>query len=174
MNTGFTTIELNLKSDYKSNNNQFNSMKILQKITLLVSLVPILVACDKYEIAPIIPQTGANLTAPAAGVSFVLIEKDTLTKIPFTVNNADFGNQVERTYTLEMDLVGANFANPRVLASSTTNTIEITTKKFNSDLVAKGLTRKVASNAEFRIKSTIKAQNAPLYSSGTTYSVTPY
>ena len=104
----------------------------------------------------------------------MLIEKDTLTNILFIEGAADFGNQVERTYTLEMDLVGANFADPTEIASSKKDSITITTKKFNSDLVAKGFKRKEAANAEFRIRSSIAAQKAPLLSDGVTYSVTPF
>lgn len=102
----------------------------------------------------------------------MLIEKDNLTNILFIAGTADFGYQVERTYTLEMDLVGANFANPTEIASSKTNTITVTTKKFNSDLVAKGFKRKEAANAKFRIRSSFAAQKAPLLSDDITYSVT--
>lgn len=103
----------------------------------------------------------------------MLIEKDTLTNILFIAGTADFGNQVGRTCTLEMDLVGANFSNPTEIASSKKDSITITTKKLNSDLVAKGFKRKEAANAEFRIRSFIAAQKAPLLSDGVTYSVTP-
>jgi len=42
-------------------------MKILQKMKWALAIFPILVACEPYEMPSIIPQTGAEVTLPAAG-----------------------------------------------------------------------------------------------------------
>jgi len=79
-------------------------MKPIQKITWIAALVPMLFACDNYEMPPIIDQTGAALSDPVSGSSLVLNGDDPESMIPFTVTAADFGMQGTVTYYLEMDL----------------------------------------------------------------------
>jgi len=149
-------------------------MKTLKKFALSAALVPVLFACDNYEMPPIIEQTGAAITEPAPGSSLVLNGDTPEAMIPFTVTAADFGMQGELTYYLEMDLAGANFANAKELGSSKSNIIEVETEKLNDELVAKGLPLEKASNVEFRVKATITQPLSPIYGEITTLSVTPY
>lgn len=149
-------------------------MKTIQKIAWFAALVPVLFACDNYEMPPIIDQTGAALLDPAAGSSLVLNGDDPEALISFSVTAADFGMQGEVTYYLEMDIAGANFANAKELGFSKSNIIEVSTEKLNDELVAKGLPLEVASDVEFRVKATITQPLSPIYGETTTLSVTPY
>lgn len=149
-------------------------MKTLRQIGWVAILIPMLWACDNYEMPPIIPQTGSALSDPAQGSSLVLNGDDPESMISFTVTPADFGMQGEVTYYLEMDAAGANFANAVELGFSKTNVIEVKTEKINDELVAKGLPLETASNVEFRVKSTITQPLSPIYGETVTLSVTPY
>ncbi len=149
-------------------------MKTILKLARLAAIVPLLFACDNYEMPPIIEQSGAALTEPAAGASLELNKNTPDAMIPFTVSAANFGMQGEVTYYLEMGLAGANFANAKELGFSKTNIIEVKTKKLNDELLAMGLPLKVASNVEFRVKSTISQPLSPIYGQTVTLKVTPY
>lgn len=149
-------------------------MKTLKQIAYLALVIPALWSCDNYEMPPIIPQTGANITIPAQGSSLALSLDNQDVMIPFTVSAADFGSEGEVTNVLQMDLVGASFANAVDLGTSTTLTIEVLTKKLNDALIAKGLPVDAAANAEFRVKSTFNQPMGPIFGETLTLSVTPY
>ncbi|MEN2282565.1 SusE domain-containing protein [Algoriphagus sp. SE2] len=149
-------------------------MKTLRQIGRVVLLLPLLWACQNYEMPPIINQTGSYLSDPSSGTSLVLNSDEPESLITFTVTSADFGMQGDVTYYLEMDEAGAGFANPVELGSSKTNVIEIQTEKLNDELIAKGLPLETASNVDFRVKSTIAQPLSPIYGETVTIAVTPY
>jgi hypothetical protein len=149
-------------------------MKALKQIGWFAALIPALWACENYEMPPVIPQTGSALSDPTEGSLLVLNGDEPEALIPFSVTAADFGMQGEVTYSLQMDVVGASFANSVELGSSKTNLIEIQTEKLNDALIAKGLPLEVASNVEFRVKATIVQPLSPIYGKTVTLSVTPY
>ncbi|MEP1085239.1 SusE domain-containing protein [Algoriphagus sp.] len=149
-------------------------MKTSYKFAYLAFLLPVLWSCDNYDMPPIIPQTGADITNPAQGSALELSLDDQDVMIPFSVTAADFGTAGEVTNVLQMDLPGASFANAVDLGSSMTTTIEVQTKKLNDALIAKGLPVDAAANAEFRVKSTFNQPMAPIVGQTLTLSVTPY
>ncbi len=151
-------------------------MKTIRQIGWIATLIPMLLACDNYEMPPIIQQTGSDLANPAAGTSIVL-EKDGAdeSEIEFTVTAADFGTSGTVRYQLQMDLSGANFAAPVNLGAETeSNIVAVNVEELNEALLAKGLPFEVASNVDFRVRASINLPLSPIFGEPTTLSVTPY
>ncbi|MEY2705207.1 MAG: hypothetical protein RL407_1269 [Bacteroidota bacterium] len=149
-------------------------MKILQKMKWALAIFPILVACEPYEMPPIIPQTGAVVTLPAT-TTFALVKANAdKSTVDFTISAADFGTTGSIKYELEMDLPGSNFAAPVKLGESTSNIIKVNVADFNKALLGKKLPFGVAANVDFRVKATINLPMSAIYGKTTTYKVTPF
>lgn len=151
-------------------------MKAIRQIGLIATLIPLLLACDNYEMPPIIPQTGSAITSPEAGTSIVL-EKDGAdeAELEFTVTAADFGTSGTVSYQLQMDLPSSNFAAPVNLGAGTeSNIITVNVEELNDALLAKGLPFDVASDVQFRVRASINLALLPIIGEPTTLSVTPY
>jgi len=149
-------------------------MKILQKMKWALAIFPILVACELYEMPPIIPQTGAEVTLPAT-TTFALVKANAdKNTVDFTISAADFGTTGSIKYELEMDLPGSNFAAPVKLGESTSNIIKVNVAEFNKALLAKKLPFAVAANVDFRVKASINLALSPIYGKTSTYKVTPF
>lgn len=149
-------------------------MKAIRHLGWMMALIPAIWACDNYEMPPIIPQTGSMLSSPGAGESLVLMSENAEDSIDFQVTVADFGMQGTITYSVEMDVVGADFSEPIALGSSTSNTIKVLTAELNDELIAKGLAFETASQVEFRVKSSINQPLSPIYGNVSTLTITPY
>jgi hypothetical protein len=151
-------------------------MKTIRQIGWAATLIPILWACDTYEMPPIIPQTGSTISSPAAGTAIVL-KKDGADKalIEFTVSAADFGTTGVVKYQLQMDLPAANFAAPVNLGKETeSNIVAVTVEELNKALLAKGLPFAKAASVQFRVKASINLALSPIIGETTTLSITPY
>lgn len=151
-------------------------MKAIRQIGLIAILITLLLACDNYEMPPIIPQTGSAITSPEAGTSIVL-EKDGAdeAELEFTVTAADFGTSGTVSYQLQMDLPSSNFAAPVNLGAGTeSNIITVNVEELNDALLAKGLPFDVASDVQFRVRASINLALLPIIGEPTTLSVTPY
>jgi hypothetical protein len=149
-------------------------MKILKRIGLALAMFPALFACETYEMPPIIPQTGANVSLPAT-TTFALVKANAdKSTVDFTITAADFGTSGTIKYELQMDLPGANFAAPAKLGESESNVIKVNVAEFNKALLAKKLPFGVAANVEFRVKATINQPLSPIFGATAVYKVTPY
>lgn len=149
-------------------------MKIFQKIGWALAFFPVLVACDTYEMPPIIPQTGATVSLPAT-TAFALVKANAdKSTVDFTITAADFGTMGTIKYELQMDLPGANFAAPAKLGESESNVIKVNVAEFNKALLAKKLPFGVAANVEFRVKATINQPLSAIYGATAVYKVTPF
>lgn len=82
-------------------------MKALKQIGWFAALIPVLWACENYEIPPVIPQTGSASSDPKEGSLLVLNGDEPEALIPFSVTAAYFGI----TYSLQMHVVEVSFAN---------------------------------------------------------------
>lgn len=150
-------------------------MKVFRRIGWAAVLIPALFACDNYEMPPIIPQTGSQVTNPAAN-SAIVLKKDGAdkTNLEFTVTAADFGTSGVVKNELQMDLPGANFAAPVSLGTSESNIIAVNVAELNKALLAKKLPFGVAADVEFRVKSTINIALSPITGEKITLKITPY
>src|ERR1044071_2698491 len=123
-------------------------------------------ACETDVQKPILSDD-SKFTAPA------LTNTSSTTTTTFTVDNAgskyeDFawsktaydGLNLATTYTLEASKTD-DFASPRTLATTTTNSATITNGQLNDALLAMGVPGFVETNVNFRVKSVITGQNNP-------------
>lgn len=151
-------------------------MKVLRQIGWVAALIPAILACDNYEMPPIIPQSGSELSGIAPGTSIVLLKEGAAeNNLDFTVTAADFGTQGTVKYQLQMDLPGEDFAGAVNLgAESESNIVTVNVEEFNDALLAKGLPFGEASNVEFRVRASINLPLSPIFGEPTTLSVTPY
>ncbi|MFN3997320.1 SusE domain-containing protein [Algoriphagus sp.] len=151
-------------------------MKVFRQIGWAAALIPLLWACEAYEMPPIIPQTSSNISSPAAGASVILKKDDAdKTDIEFTVTAADFGATGTVKYQLQMDLPNSNFAAPVKLGAETeSNIVKVNVKELNDALLAKGLPFAKAANVQFRVVASINLALLPIIGEVTTLSVTPY
>jgi len=150
-------------------------MKLLRRLGWTVTFLPILVACDPYEMPPIIPQTGSNISAVAGGNTIVL-KKEGADKqeIEFTISAADFGTTGSIRYELQMDVPNSNFAAPVKLGESASNFIKVNVAEFNKALLAKNLKFGVAADVSLRVKASIDQALSPIFGNTTTIKVTPF
>jgi len=129
---------------------------------------------DKTELAltPIAPVLNI-----ADGAVIVLKEADKDVLIDYDWNAADFGVQVVKTYTLQMDKQGNSFADPIAIGVVTDLTeLSIKTSDLNSKLLPMLADPTVAEALplEFRVKADINTNVTPAYSAVIHQTITPY
>ncbi|MFN3759563.1 MAG: SusE domain-containing protein [Algoriphagus aquaeductus] len=150
-------------------------MKVFNRIGWVAVMIPALFACDNYEMPPIIPQTGSDISNPVEGTEIVLIKEGAEDEVlEFTLTAADFGTQGTSRYQLEMDLPGANFEDAVAFGDSDSNFIEVNVAELNEALLAKGLAFGEVANVEFRVKATFDQPMDPIYGKTLTLKITPF
>lgn len=149
-------------------------MKVFSKPLWLAFALPLIWACGEMEQPPIIQQTPATLTSPAAGTNIILNQEEGDENLIFEVSQAEFALPGDITYTLQMDKAGNNFGSPTDIASSSTRTIEVPIRELNTKALAEGLEVGVAGNVEIRVSSTTNRNLRPIISAPIPMTITPY
>jgi starch-binding outer membrane protein SusE/F len=150
-------------------------MRVLSNFIWVAIMLPFIMwSCGPIDEPAIIPQTASTLTSPSAGTAIVLLQDEKEDTIFFQASEPDFGVSGNYTYNLEMAQGGTNFATAIALGSSTTPTIKVAVGDLNAKIVAAGILPDVASNIDFRIKTSIDRSLMPLVGAATTLSITPY
>lgn len=122
---------------------------------------------------------GSGITAPANGSDFVLTkeeEENVLTTFTWSETVFNLTDLVPTTYTLQMDSVGTNFADPVELVSTTETSYQTTVGAMNSLLLSLGYPAFEASALEFRVRSNINdaAEMTEMFSEMISLTFTPY
>ncbi len=161
-------------------------MKYINKILWPTLALVFFAACKKNETeitysgggtAPVLSASDANSS------SLVLSPSDsTSTAITFSWTNPNytFSNGISSlnvNYTLEIDTVGSNFTNPKLvqitIAASLSQTF--TVGNLNNQLFGfLNLQTGVPHNIALRVVSFLNSASIPLYSNTLTYTITPY
>lgn len=123
------------------------------------------------------PTLTASTTAP-----IVLLQANedapavTFTWKPYAVSLSDGSKAVTTTtYVLELAKAGTGFAPKQEIgAGSNTTTTTIKTKDLNTALQALKLPNGTASPVDFRLRTSVVGNLAPVYSPVTTLTITPY
>ena len=137
-----------------------------------------LASCDEKEIGPFLAiGSSPSMTTPADGAAYVFTEDQAdmlFDSISWT--HADYGYDAAVTYTLQMDIIGNNFASPVDVAMTTNNYIsDLTIGDLNNKLLsALNLPGEASVDVEFRVKSSISSDVDDLYSNVITLKITPY
>lgn len=161
-------------------------MKIIKYIALILILAIGFISCEEDKDLTKIDETSfiaPVLTGITTNEAFALAKDttsvDSLKEIwvEFSWTEAEYGQTLATTYTIQIDKVGNNFANPIEfnMASETEASILVETinsKMFNmADNYYPPL---VEANVEIRIKSVVSEFVSTIYSSTTAFYLTPY
>jgi starch-binding outer membrane protein SusE/F len=161
-------------------------MNNINKIILPALVLVIFAACKKNESE--ITYSGGG-TAPVLSASvpgnsvFVLSPSDSTSQaitLSWTNPNYTFSNGISSldvNYTLEIDTVGSNFTNPKLVQITFASDLStsFTVANLNSQLFAfLDLQTGVPHNIAMRVVSFLNSASLPLYSNTLTYTITPY
>ncbi|WP_231464314.1 MULTISPECIES: SusE domain-containing protein [unclassified Pedobacter] len=151
-------------------------MKSIFLKSLALSLIAVsLWSCKKDETRAV--ATSGNGGALQASATNVVLDKSKLTTtvVTFSLTEANFGYPAAVTNTLQMAAKGTNFAAPKeVLMDAKVASKAYNGLDFNNLLLALGIPTTTNTDVEFRIKSSISATAAPVYSNVVTINTKPF
>jgi hypothetical protein len=124
---------------------------VLTNVMFTAIMLTFLWACGDLEQPPIIQQSPATLSSPPSSLAFT--GEDEAEVVVFNVNPADFGTNMEVTYTIQMDSPGNGFSNPADLGSSTSTTIEVLASEINRRAISRGIVAGQSGAMEFRVRA---------------------
>lgn len=132
-------------------------------------------ACEELETVRIKEVIEPNTleALPASEVVLVLENADE-TAITLSWSAPDYGFKAGVLYTVEMDVVGNDFATPFELLETRTLTASISVTDLNDAMLALGRTPLEASEMEFRVISVVDNDVAPVVSNAQEATITPY
>lgn len=148
---------------------------ITKSLIALFALVAVSCSVEDVQDRPVIDGVDAPvLTAPAAGAAYVLTPANADAQAErFTWNSANYGGDVEVTYTVEIDSKGNSFKTPQELATvKSANQVSVSVAKLNGAALTLKATPFAAGDFEVRVKSAV-ATNI-MYSNIVGIVVTPY
>jgi starch-binding outer membrane protein SusE/F len=150
--------------------------KILINLSFILGVVAIY-SCQKDENRVVLKEpVPANVLSALSATSFEL-QRDSAANVfqTFKWTDVNFGFDVVKTYTLQVDSAGKKFANPvDVVTVSQLLTTSITIGDFNKALLNMGLKPDVPADLEFRIKAVINNHVNPVFSNTETAMITPF
>lgn len=153
-------------------------MKNITKIIIaLFAVAAFSCTQDDVENRPVITPTDAPvLTAPTAGATYVLApENATATAERFTWNPANFGGNVEVTYTVQMDKKGGDFSAPQTLGSVVSAyQVAVTVEVLNGAALKLKATPYESTNFEIRVVATTGTATSITSATTTAIVVKPY
>ncbi|WP_051662722.1 SusE domain-containing protein [Flavobacterium sp. KJJ] len=148
---------------------------ITKSLIALFALVAVSCSVEDVQDRPVIDGVDAPvLTAPLSGAAYVLTPANADAQAErFTWNSANYGGDVEVTYTVEVDSKGNSFKTPQELGTvKSANQVSVSVGKLNTAALALKATPFVTADFEVRVKSTV-ATNI-MYSNVVGIVVTPY
>lgn len=133
-----------------------------------------LASCEKDE-DRVVMQPGSALTLKASTNTAVLTQdKATTNAVTYTWNPVDFGFQAAVQYTLQFDKKGGNFSAPIEFEAGTATSRTLTVAELNSILIRLKVAPSTAGNVDMRVKAAPGGAAAPVLSSVSTMTGTPY
>ena len=151
-------------------------MKKILKISSLAFLLIAGIACENDDQHIIEAKGGPELISPLSGTEYVLKPENATNEATTLVwNHADYTQQTEVNYTVEVALSGTDFATIIPAGTTTNRFITWTVEAFNAVALEATLVPYNQGELDVRIKASLGA-NADLvsYSNVITLKVTPY
>jgi starch-binding outer membrane protein SusE/F len=148
---------------------------LFTKVFLLSIMSMLILSCQKDEVR--VTATDGKAAVLTASSSTLVLTKADATKpaITFTLTAPDYGYDAAVSSTLQLAVKGSNFANPKEFSlDAKVLSKTFTVIDFNALLLAMNLIPGSVSDIEARIKSSISAEVAPVFSNATAIKVTPY
>jgi len=152
-----------------------NNMKNKYQYLLLVLMLSVFGACSE-DLDPVISSdpSAPVLMSPESGTSLMLTAEAASEELVFDYQKVEYGFSAATTYTVQMDLVGNDFAEPLDVLASRGEQAVISYADFNQKLLVKGLIAGEATEIEIRIKASLNANVDDEFSEVIRMTVTPY
>jgi len=133
-------------------------------------------ACEEdTQIVTMKENVAANTLTPLSGSTYTLSYDDSDKDFEtFTWSVPDYGFEAAVDYTLEIDKAESDFSDPFTLPSANNTTATMTVGELNAALLGLGLTSEEAAGIKVRVRSSVNAKVAPVYSTVVNLTVTPY
>jgi hypothetical protein len=149
---------------------------ITKSILVLLGVFAMSCSGDDVEDRPVITATDAPvLTAPLGGTYVLNIDDAALQADRFVWTSANFDQDVAITYTLEIDKLGSEFANPQSLGSAVSeNSLSVSVESLNGAALLAGGAPFEAGDFEVRVKAAVNDTFEAMYSNAIVIKVTPY
>lgn len=148
---------------------------ITKSLIALLALVTISCSVEDVQDRPVIEGVDAPvLTAPAGGTAYVLSPDNADSQAErFTWKSANYGGDVEVTYTVEMDTKGNSFKTPKELGTvKSENQTSVSVAKMNSAALALNAAPFTAADFEVRVRSNVGTNL--MFSNVAAIVITPY
>ena len=149
---------------------------ITKSIIALFAILALSCTVEDVQDRPVIVGTDApTITAPTTGAAYVLIFDNATAQVErFTWKSANFGGDIQITYTVEIDKKGNTFKTPQAIGSVISgNQVSVSVEQLNNALKALKATPLLAADFEVRVKAGAGAA-VPMYSNVIGIVVTPY
>ena len=161
-------------------------MKIIKYITLILVIAVTFMSCEDDQDLTKINES--NFVAPVlsgitADQNYVLVKDTTSVDalkakwVDLSWTEADFGQTLATTYTIQIDKVGSDFSNVIEFNTSSETEISILGETINSkmyNMEDNYYPPLVEANVEIRIKAVVSEYVNPVYSVVTSFSLTPF
>lgn len=151
-----------------------NIIYTLMGLSCILTLT--LFSCDEDGVrVEVKDQVGANSISALSTQAFVLDQENASASFEaFKWTKPDFGFQAGGDYTLQAAIAGTNFADALDIITTTSTQATLTVAQLNKALLDLGLSGGVAQTVEFRVRTVINANVAPVYSSAIQHTFTAY
>ncbi len=149
---------------------------VLTKFLAISSIALLMLASCKKEGTKVIATNGTSGALQASATTIVLSKADVAnTAVTFNLTSANFGYKAAVSNVLQIDVNGDNFAAPKEFTLSPgVLSQSFGVVDFNNLLLKLNLPTGVASQVQARIKSSVSATTAPVYSNVLALTVTPF
>ncbi len=152
-------------------------MKKILKISSIVFLLVASIACENDDQKIISATGGPELLTPVDGAEYVLSPDNPTNEATTLVwNHADYTQQTEVNYEIQMAEAGTNFATPITVGSPTTKRFQTwTVEELNGYATLAGLLPFTQGNLDLRVKASLgSAAELVSYSNVITLIITTY
>lgn len=161
-------------------------MKVIKYITLILIIAITFMSCEDDQDLTKINESDFQapiLSGIIADEAFVLVKDTTSVDalkakwVDLSWTEADFGQTLATSYTIQIDKVGSNFSNVFEFNTSSETEISILGEEINSkmyNMEENYYPPLVQANVEIRIKAVVSENVNPLYSDVTSFYITPF
>lgn len=158
-------------------------MRHISKLLVLSSVLTVLFASCKKDENKVMYEGGTAPVLTASSTAAMVLDPANKenTAITFSWTNPDYKfstglSSQNVTYTLQIDLQGANFKSASIQEMAITNDLSVSlkVKELNTFLSKMELTPNAPHDMEMRIKASLTGGSVPLYSNVIKIRITPY
>lgn len=150
--------------------------RLISIVTIIVGL-SLLFSCEEFEEGPVLDydKTTAPTLQGLDQQSYVLDSAQANEiLVTFTWSEADFGVDLEKSYSLQMDFAGNNFADPSELVNTQDDSVSFTVADMNNRLLIMGVAPGEEKALQFRVSAYVNQYTDTLHSEALEVTMQPY